>query len=211
MIITRRAAAGQTRPLRVLAVVSLALTASACSALPWGESAPRVTVTVTASASGDALGNDPFAESAPATTAASPKPKISDTAPKALDSCALLSKEEAQVLAGRRLNDPDPSTRTGSVSLTCAYNSPPEDPGVGQVVVVNGAGALKALTIDRDNLAHPFTQVSGIGDEAWQEDGAIFARRGGTWVSVHVVMLDDDPELPNRLKQAASLVVSRLP
>lgn len=124
--------------------------------------------------------------------------------------CNLVSKAEAEVLADRDLQAGVPSGDEKGVPTLCQYTAPPDTPGVAQVSIGVGDGALKFLQIDRDTLGHTFTQPAGIGDEAWQEDGHIFVRKGATWVSVELVTLDADPTIPDRMQALARTIVSRL-
>ena len=73
-----------------------------------------------------------------------------------------------------------------------------------------GDGAKKALDIDKSTLHHAFQRVQGIGDEAWQEDGHIFLRKGTVWVSIELVLLNDPAQNVGRLQHAARLVAGRL-
>jgi hypothetical protein len=124
--------------------------------------------------------------------------------------CQLVSKAEAEVLADRDLQAGVASGDEKGVPTLCQYTAPPDTPGVAQVTIGVGDGALKFLQIDRDTLGHPFTRPAGIGDEAWQEDGHIFVRKGSVWVSVELVTLDADPSIPDRLQDVARIIVGRL-
>lgn len=146
------------------------------------------------------------AAAAPASTAAS-KPHLT----KPPNPCTLVTKDEAEVLADRELQAGVPSGDEKGVPTLCEYTAPPDTPGVAQVSVQVGDGALKFLQIDRDTLGHTFTQPTGIGEEAWQEDGHIFVRKGSVWVAVELVTLDADPAIPDRLQATAKTIVGRLP
>ena len=63
---------------------------------------------------------------------------------------------------------------------------------------------------DKDELEHAFTEPPGIGDEAWQEDGMIFARTGTTWVSIRIVSLDDPAGFTAGLQNAMTAALARL-
>lgn len=145
---------------------------------------------------------DHTVSSAPASTAPVRKPRP--------DPCQLVSKAEAEVLADRDLQAGVASGDEKGEPTLCQYTAPPDTPGVAQVSIGVGDGALKFLQIDRDTLGHPFTQPAGIGDEAWQEDGHIFVRKGAIWVSVELVTLDADPTIPERLQDVARTIASRL-
>lgn len=146
------------------------------------------------SASGGAAGG------ASASASASPT-----AAQKALDVCALLNLAAAQTLVGTTLNAGDAGADSNP---SCTYNSDPAGP-TAQVNVYIGDGAKKAYDIDVA-LEHSFTDVPGIGDEAHQEDSAIFARKGTTWVAISIVLLDDTGPTVPRLQDAMRTVVGQL-
>jgi Protein of unknown function (DUF3558) len=121
--------------------------------------------------------------------------------------CSLLTQSEAEALAGTRL---DPGTEAGGDEPTlCQFVGPSTGP-LAQVEVGVGDGAKKVLDVDRDVLEHDFTTVTGIGDEAYQEDDNIFVRKGTTWVSINLVLLDDPADNAKRMQVAAREVASRL-
>lgn len=111
------------------------------------------------------------------TTTSAPPP------PAAIDACTLVSKQEAEAVAGAALEDATPAPES------CTYVGPPTGP-VAQFEVYVGDGAYKFLEIDRD-LAHEFEPITGAGDEAVIEDGTAFVRKGNVWVALRVVRLDD--------------------
>ena len=74
-----------------------------------------------------------------------------------------------------------------------------------------GDGAKKELDIDRDTLGHKFTSVPGIGDEADQEDGGIFIRKGDNWVDINLVKLNDPAQNVQPMQTAAKIIAGRLP
>ena len=109
------------------------------------------------------------------------------TTAEAPDPCTLIAKADAEKIVAVALSD---GTKSGSGDdVMCQYGSDPNGP-TAQVEVFVGAGAKKQLDIDRDTLQHPFTTLSGIGDEAYLEAGDVFVRKGTTWVSVDIVALD---------------------
>ncbi|GIF76559.1 hypothetical protein [Asanoa siamensis] len=118
------------------------------------------------------------------------------------DACALLTQADAEKLATTAL-DPPVKARD-----TCTWTGPVTGP-TAQVEVFVGDGAKKFLDIDRE-LAHEFTEVAGIGDEAHLEDGAIFFAKGGVWVSVRLVRLVDPKETHAPLEAAARTAVGRM-
>jgi hypothetical protein len=143
---------------------------------------------------------------APATTTTAAPIAPAVTVPE--DPCSLVTQEEADRLAGREVLPPEPAG-VGSDSPTCTF--PTQVTGsIAQVEVFLGPGAQKYLEIDRDTLGHEFTEVAGIGDEAHQEDGAIFFRVDGVWAALRLTTLDDDPDQVVRLQELARVVAARL-
>ena len=122
-----------------------------------------------------------------------------------VSACALLPKTEAEALAGTPLTD---GVESNPASPQCLYAGPTTGP-VAQVEVFVGDGAKKFLDIDRE-LAHEFTVVPGVGDEAHAEENAIFARVGDTWFAVRLVRLNDPAENAPALVTAARSVAGRL-
>ncbi|GIJ35562.1 DUF3558 domain-containing protein [Micromonospora sediminimaris] len=152
---------------------------------------------------------EPAAAPPPPTEAAEPAPPTDATeateptaeAPP-VDACALVPKEDAEKLAGTRLEDPVP------VRETCTYSGPVSGP-LAQVEVYVGDGAKKILDVDRD-LDHEFETLSGIGDEAYLEDGAVFVHAAGVWVAIRLVRLDDPAKYHKPLTELARTVAGRL-
>lgn len=178
------------RPAATTTVVLAALLLAGCSA-PASSSRP--------SDAGDAGAVQPT------TATATPTKAALDIA--GLDACTLLTKDEAQTLIGTALADPLKAA-TSDVS-NCTYPGAPDGP-TAQVEVYAGPGAKKQLETDRDTLGHTFAQVPGLGDEAWQEDDAIFARKGDVWASVIIVSLDDAAPFAAPLQTAMTTVLGRL-
>ncbi len=113
-----------------------------------------------------------------------------------------MPKEDAEKLAGTRLEDAVP------VRETCTYTGPTSGP-LAQVEVYVGDGAKKILDVDRD-LDHEFETLSGIGDEAYLEDGAVFFQSAGVWVAIRLVRLDDPAKYDKPLTELARTVAGRL-
>jgi hypothetical protein len=122
-----------------------------------------------------------------------------------VSACALLPEPEAEALAGTALED---GVESNPQSPQCLYAGPTTGPAA-QVEVFVGDGAKKFLDIDRE-LAHEFTEVPGVGEEAHAEDNAIFARVGDTWFVVRLVRLNDPAQNAPALVTAATAVASRL-
>jgi hypothetical protein len=193
------------RVLPTAAATLLAVTAlAACSKSATTASAPTATVTVTttvtapaaAPASPVAVASSAPASSAPASLSTTPDP------------CSLLSQSEASTLADTKLN---PAVEAGGdVKTLCQYAGPTTGP-TAQVQVIVGDGAKKELDIDRTELSHKFITVPGIGDEADEEDDAIFIHKGDTWVMIGLVRLNDPATNVQRVQDAAKIVASRMP
>jgi hypothetical protein len=136
------------------------------------------------------------------TTTSAASPEV-DEPPAALpDPCALITKADAEKLASTPLQEAVP------VRETCSYTGPVSGP-TAQVEVYIGDGAKKMLDVDRD-LAHTFTPLPGIGDEAHLEDGAVFFRKGVVWVAIRLVRLDDPAVFRKPLEDAARTAAGRM-
>ncbi|MFG1777343.1 DUF3558 family protein [Micromonospora sp. NPDC049048] len=133
-------------------------------------------------------------------TEAEPEPTPSAAA--APDPCALVSRKEAEQLAGTGLDDAKP------VRETCTYTGPVTGP-TAQVEVFVGDGAKKFLDIERD-LGHELRPLPGVGDEAYASHEAVFVHRAGQWVSVRLVRLNDPAENRAPLERVARTVAGRL-
>jgi hypothetical protein len=162
-------------------------------------------------ASGDGDGRGAPAvtsQSAPATPdGAAPPTEATDAPPAgtAVDACTLVTKAEAEKLAGTRLEDPveKPEDRD-----TCTYTGPLSGP-TAQVEVYVGDSAKKFLDIDRE-LGHKLTPITGAGDEAYAEDGTVFVRRGEVWACVRLVRSEDPATYRKALEAAARTAAGRL-
>lgn len=142
----------------------------------------------------------------PTTAAPASDPAVKAVEPSAAaalpDACKLLTKADAEKLAGTPLEDAVP------VRETCTYTGPVTGP-TAQVEVYVGDGAKKMLDIDRD-LGHAFTPLAGIGDEAHLEDGAVFLRKGTVWVAIRLVRLDDPAAFRKPLEDSARVAAGRV-
>ncbi|MFG2561819.1 hypothetical protein [Streptomyces sp. NPDC048496] len=135
--------------------------------------------------------------SGPADTSEAPSPKGA-----AVDPCALVTKQEAEKLAGTAL---DPAT---PVRETCTYTGPVTGP-TAQVEIFVGDGAKKYLDIERD-LGHTLRPLAGVGDEAYAEDEAVFLRKSDRWMSIRLVRLNDPAENREPLEELARRVATRI-
>ncbi|MER5336386.1 hypothetical protein [Micromonospora sp. NPDC002717] len=133
------------------------------------------------------------------TTAAEPSPTPAASAP---DPCALVSRREAEQLAGTPLEEGQP------VRETCTYTGPTSGP-TAQVEIFVGEGARKFLDIERD-LGHELRPLAGVGDEAYASHEAVFVHRSGVWASVRLVRLNDPAENRAPLERVARTVAGRL-
>ncbi|MFI7608427.1 DUF3558 family protein [Micromonospora sp. NPDC049366] len=139
------------------------------------------------------------------TAVAEPEPEPSSAEPSAaptVDPCALVTKQEAEKVAGTRLEDAVASPES------CSYTGPVTGP-TAQLEVYVGPGAKKILDIDRE-LKHEFTPIAGVGDEAYAEDGAVFVNKGGVWVAIRLVRLDDPATFRKPLADLAKTVAGRI-
>ncbi|WBB70096.1 hypothetical protein [Micromonospora sp. WMMD812] len=140
---------------------------------------------------------DPAPTQPAATAAATTEPPA-----KTINPCELVSKPEAEKLAGTPLDDGQ------LVKETCTYTGPVTGP-TAQVEIFVGDGAKKFLDIDRE-LKHEFTTLQGVGEEAYLEDGAAFIRKGTVWVSLRLVRLNDPAENRKPLTDLATTIATRL-
>jgi Protein of unknown function (DUF3558) len=124
------------------------------------------------------------------------------------DACTLLPTADAETLVSNKVIAPI-KVSTGDVA-SCTYQGDPNGP-LGQVEIYVGDGAKQQLTIDRDNLRHTFTQPTGLGDEAWQEEGWIWSRKGTTWISIRIVVLRDSSLFVTPLQTAMATALKNLP
>ncbi|SBT51888.1 hypothetical protein [Micromonospora narathiwatensis] len=139
----------------------------------------------------------------PATSAEAVTEEPTPSGPAALpDACSLVRKPEAEKLAGTGLDDAQ------AVQDTCTYTAPVTGP-TGQVEVYVGDGAKKYLDIERD-LGHEVRPLSGVGDEAYATLEGFFINKGGVWVAVRLVRLNDPAENRQALEALARTVGTRM-
>jgi hypothetical protein len=124
------------------------------------------------------------------------------------NACTLLPMADAETLVSNKVIAPIVVSTSDVAS--CTYQGDPNGP-LGQVEVYVGDGAKQQLAIDKDELKHTFIQPPGIGDEAWQEEGWIFARKGTTWVSIRIVVLRDSALFVTPLQTAMTTALKNLP
>jgi hypothetical protein len=145
--------------------------------------------------------------SAAVTSSASDSTETSTATTQAtLDVCKLFPQADAEALVRTPLNPGEPGNLQNP---SCTYNGPTSGP-TAQVSVYIGDGAKKTYDVDK-GLGHTFTAVQGVtADEAWEEDSAIFFRKGATWVQIGIVLLNDPAENRQPLEQAAQKLASRI-
>lgn len=122
--------------------------------------------------------------------------------PEPVKPCELLTREQVESVSGTPVDDPIESPEA------CMWTAPVTGP-LGQVEVFVGDGAKKILDVDRD-LGHELVPVQGAGDEAYVEEGAVFMSKGGQWVAIRVVRLDDFSIYRKALVGLARSVAKRL-
>ncbi|WP_073952815.1 DUF3558 family protein [Streptomyces kebangsaanensis] len=142
------------------------------------------------------------AEPAPATRTPEESTEVPSPNGAAVDPCTLVTKQEAEKLAGTALNPATP------VQETCTYTGPVTGP-TAQVEIFVGDGAKKYLDIER-GLGHTLRPLAGVGDEAYAEDEAVFLRRSDRWVSIRLVRLNDPAENRTPLEELARKVATRI-
>ncbi|MET8908769.1 hypothetical protein [Micromonospora sp. NPDC004551] len=150
----------------------------------------------------------PAAADAPVAAApAQPEPESTEATeapPSAAppDACALVSRADAQRLAGTPVNAAVP------VRESCTYTAPVTGP-TAQVEVYVGDGAKKYLDIERE-LGHEVLPLAGVGDEAHLTAEAFFIRKGDVWVAVRLMRLNDPQENREPLRALARTVAGRM-
>jgi hypothetical protein len=118
------------------------------------------------------------------------------------DACSLVSKQEAEQVAGTPLDPPL------AVRETCTYTGPVTGP-TAQVEIFVGPGAKKYLDVERE-IGHELRPLAAIGDEAYAEDEAVFLSKAGQWVSIRLVRLNDPQENRKPLEDLARKVSTRI-
>lgn len=143
------------------------------------------------------------ADSAPATSVAA-----TSAAPVTLpDPCALLSRDEAQRLAGVKLQKGDDTKASSADDIaSCIYDAPPTGPS-GSVQLFAQIGVPHALGVDKA-IHHKFRTVPGIGDQTLEEpeNSSIFIRKGQIWIYLTAPYSAS----PKNLEKAAAEVAARL-
>jgi hypothetical protein len=123
------------------------------------------------------------------------------------DPCGLLSRAEAQTLAGVRLQRGDDTPANGpGDTASCIYDAPATGSS-GSVQIFAQLGTPRALRIDKA-IHHKFRTVPGIGDQTVEEpeNSSIFVRKGEVWVYVSVPY----GATPKLMESAAAKIADRL-
>ncbi|WP_226931116.1 DUF3558 domain-containing protein [Parafrankia sp. CH37] len=181
----RRAARGMLPALAVVMTISLAGCGSSdeASTPPADGSQPATATTTGGTGSGKSAGPAGNAAGVP-------------------DPCKLVSRPEAEQLAGTALGSPE------STPERCVYTAPPDGP-TGQVEIFSGQTAQDYLTAER-GIGHTLTPLPGIGKEAYIEDYAVFVNVNDFWVSIVLARNNDPAENRGPLENLARTVAGRI-
>lgn len=129
------------------------------------------------------------------------------TTAAALNACEVVTQQQAEAILQTKLLE---GLHTSNADDdTCTYPGDPTGP-TAQFEIFIGAGAKKFYDDDATVLQHPFTDLPGVGDEAHQEDYAIFFRKGDTWVALRVTSLDDYSKFKPALEALAKDVATKV-
>ncbi|MFJ8603097.1 DUF3558 family protein [Streptomyces shenzhenensis] len=156
-------------------------------------------------ASGSEAQDEPSPTAAVTSAPAGESPKEPSPTPTATgveDPCALVTRQEAEQLAGTPLK---PGKETGD---TCTYVAPESGP-TAQVEIFSGESGKNYHDAERQ-LGHELKALDDIGDEAYLEDGSVFLRVGEAWVSIRLVRGNTASENNEPLTELAGTVATRL-
>lgn len=160
------------------------------TATPAPSSAPGVTAAPKTSAKGGSA----------TSTATSSAPSATRPA-GAVDPCTLVTKSDAETLAGTPLEDGQ------SIGDSCGYSPLPDGPTAQVEFWINETA---------DNFGNQdkaeWDKVDGVGDEAYIEPDTywIHFRNGDEWASIRLLRLDDDPKYREGLIALAKQVAPKL-
>jgi len=136
--------------------------------------------------------------------------------PTSIDPCPLVTKSEVESALGRPVKDP----RNVAGQPTCVYEEildpPPQGivtspPGVGINLGLYTTGGAQEFSSFRDRYPVPPTPVTGIGDDAFSTDGALYVLKGDFYFVVVMYTSDPDAGKLEIAKALAEIVLSRLP
>ncbi|MFG2301996.1 hypothetical protein [Actinacidiphila glaucinigra] len=202
MVHTRgRTGSGDRRRRRALAGVPVAalllLALQGCQEPAAGDAGGKPSAT----APGGAGAEGPSAAS-PGRPSASPTGGTGGAGGAAGDPCALVTRAEAERLAGTALGP------GRDLEGTCTYVAPASGP-TAQVEVFAGEPGKNYYDAER-GLGHELKPLAGIGDEAWLEDGSVFLRASGQWVAIRLVRNEEPSRFDRPLEELARTVAGRL-
>ncbi|QXE36993.1 hypothetical protein KQY30_25045 [Streptomyces sp. GMY02] len=188
----------RTHPLRAVAMAPLALVAvlalQGCQAL---DDEPDPAPTTSDAPSSPTVPAEQPPEEPAASPAASPSSAV-DTG----DPCAIVTQAEAEKLADSKLNPAKP------LAETCTYTGLASGPSA-QVEVFIADTARNYLDAER-GIGHDLSPLSGIGEEAYLEDGSVFFRTSEQWFSIRLVRSVPPEETRKPLEDLARTVAGRL-
>ncbi len=179
----------------VLLSGAAALTVAACSSSTAG--APPATHAMLPPLSLPA-GMTPAAPAAPARSA----PRVVSLP----DACALLTRTEAEAVAGVKLEAGEDTKARDAMTdtATCTYNAPVTGSS-GSITVFAQFGPEYGLSVDKQ-IGHTFHAVPGIADGATEEANNIFFHSGDIWVQISSAY----SAAPAQLEKAARTAATRL-
>jgi hypothetical protein len=162
---------------------------SALTLPPLGSAVATTAVGGATTASGGSVAAGATTTTKAGSTTTTVKAASTSTAKKAAnpDPCTLVSKTQAEDLAGTALEVGITSGQAEDQS--CTYPGVSSGP-TAQVELFVGDGAKKYLEVDR-SLQHDISPVAGLGDEAYVEEFTVFARKGQKWIALRLVRLND--------------------
>ena len=134
-------------------------------------------------------------------TATASSTETSSSSAAVAQACELVPKADAEAVMGTALQDGTPISNADVNS--CTYPGDPNGP-TAQFEIFVGPGAKKFFDDDSITLQHQFTDVSGLGDEAHEEDYTIFFRKGENWVALRITSLDDWSTFQSRAEKLAN-------
>ncbi|WP_007516257.1 MULTISPECIES: hypothetical protein [Pseudofrankia] len=119
-----------------------------------------------------------------------------------MNPCGVVSAREAERLAGTALLSPVAEDET------CVYAATPDGP-TAQVEVRVGQTAVDYYTADR-GTGHTMQPLTGIGDEAYIWEYAVFVAKGDSRVSINLVRGNDPADNRGPLENLARTVADRI-
>jgi hypothetical protein len=130
------------------------------------------------------------------------------TTARITDPCELVTLTQAQTLIGGAELLPSLGVRTDDPDdRSCTYTAPENAP-VTQVEVLFGRRAQAALTTER--AGRRLVAVPLVGNEAHEENGAIFFRKKTTWVAIRVTGAAASRALRPRLEALARTITPKI-